>query len=41
VPIAQVFGEVPHQLCTFHVVAELVKGVLKVVTSECKQSVVA
>ena len=33
-PIAKVFGEVPHQLCTFHGVAELVKGVLRAVAAE-------
>jgi hypothetical protein len=27
-PIATVFGEVPHQLCTFHVLKELTKAVL-------------
>jgi hypothetical protein len=32
--IREVFGEVPHQLCTFHVIAELVKGVLRAVASE-------
>jgi hypothetical protein len=26
-PIAEVFGEVPHQLCTFHIVRELTKAV--------------
>jgi hypothetical protein len=33
-PIVRVFGKVPQQLCTFHVIAELVKGVLKAVASE-------
>jgi len=33
-PIAKVFGAVLHQLCTFHVIAELVKGVLRAVTAE-------
>lgn len=28
VPIAEVFGDVPHQLCTFHVLSELTKAVL-------------
>ena len=28
-PIRKVFGDIPHQLCTFHVIKELVKGVLK------------
>ena len=27
-PIATVFGEVPHQLCTFHVLKEVTKAVL-------------
>ena len=26
-PIREVFGDVPHQLCTFHVIRELTKGV--------------
>lgn len=33
-PIREVFGEVPHQLCTFHVIKELTKGVLRAVASE-------
>ena len=33
-PIRAVFGEVPHQICTFHVIKELVKGVLKAVAAE-------
>jgi transposase-like protein len=33
-PIREVFGEVPHQLCTFHVIAELTKGVLRAVAAE-------
>lgn len=33
-PIAKVFGAVPPQRCTFHVLAELVKGVLRAVASE-------
>jgi hypothetical protein len=36
-PIKQVFGEVAHQLCQFHVVAELVKGILRAVASERKR----
>lgn len=36
-PIQEVFGEVPHQLCTFHVIAELVKGILRAVASERKR----
>jgi hypothetical protein len=31
VPIAAVFGDVPHQLCTFHVLRELTKAVLHAV----------
>ena len=31
-PIADVFGDIPHQICTFHVIAELTKAVLRVVT---------
>ena len=31
VPIAEVFGPVPHQVCEFHTVAELTKAVLKAV----------
>ena len=34
VPIRTVFGEVPHQLCTFHVIKELTDGVLKAVAKE-------
>ena len=33
-PIRQVFGDVPHQLCTFHVIKELTKGILKAVATE-------
>jgi hypothetical protein len=33
-PIRAVFGEVPHQICTFHVIKELVKGVLKAGAAE-------
>jgi len=33
-PIREVFGEVPHQICTFHVIAELVKGVRRAVAAE-------
>jgi hypothetical protein len=36
-PITAVFGKVPHQLCTFHVIAELVKGILRAVASERKR----
>jgi hypothetical protein len=31
VPIAEVFGQVPHQICEFHTIAELTKAVLKAV----------
>ena len=30
-PIRIVFGDVPHQLCTFHMIKDLTKGVLKAV----------
>jgi hypothetical protein len=33
-PIRMVFGDVPHQLCTFHVIKELTQGVLKAVAKE-------
>src|ERR1700752_361081 len=33
-PIRTVFGAVPHQLCTFHVIKELTKGILRAVASE-------
>src|SRR6266478_2631427 len=33
-PIRKVFGDVPHQLCTFHVIKELTQGVLKAVATE-------
>jgi hypothetical protein len=36
-PIREVFGKVPHQLCTFHVIAALVKGGLSAVASERKR----
>lgn len=32
--IRQVFGDVPHQICTFHVIKELSNGVLKAVAKE-------
>jgi len=31
VPVTEVFGEVPHQVCAFHVIAELTKAVLNAV----------
>jgi hypothetical protein len=33
-PIHTVFGEVPHQRCTFHVIKELTQGILKAVAKE-------
>jgi len=33
-PIRDVFGDVPHQLCTFHLIKELTQGVLKAVAKE-------
>jgi hypothetical protein len=33
-PIRAVFGEVAHQICTFHVIKELTKGVLRAVAAE-------
>ena len=36
VPIAEVFGPIPHQICQFHVLAELTKAVLKAVAKARK-----
>jgi phage tail protein X len=36
VPLAEVFGDVPHQICTFHIVAEVSKAVLGAVASARK-----
>ena len=36
VPLAEVFGEVPHQICTFHIVAEVGKAVVGAVASARK-----
>ena len=36
VPLAEVFGDVPHHICTFHVVAEVCKAVLGAVASARK-----
>ena len=36
-PIAQVFGPIPHQVCQFHVIAELNKAVLKAVAKVRRQ----
>ena len=35
--IAAVFGEIPHQLCTFHVIREVTKAVLSAVVQERKR----
>ena len=35
-PLAEVFGDIPHQICTFHVVAEVNKAVLGAVASARK-----
>ena len=35
-PLREVFGEVPHQICMFHIVAEVTKAVLGAVTSARK-----
>jgi hypothetical protein len=37
VPIADVFGEVPHQICEFHVLKELIKAVLRAVAKVRKE----
>ena len=36
-PIAAVFGKVPHQVCTFHVLREVTKAVLSAVAQERKR----
>ena len=36
-PIAVVFGDVPHQVCTFHVLREVTKAVLSAVAQERKR----
>lgn len=36
-PISRVFGQIPHQLCEFHVIKELNKGVLRALASIRKQ----
>jgi hypothetical protein len=36
-PIQEIFGDVPHQICQFHVVAELVKAVLGAVAKVRKE----
>jgi phage tail protein X len=35
-PLVEVFGDVPHQICTFHIVAEVTKAVLGAVASARK-----
>src|SRR4029450_2072912 len=35
-PLAEVFGDVPHQICTFHIMAEVGKAVLGAVASARK-----
>jgi hypothetical protein len=37
VPIEQVFGEVPHQICEFHVIKELTQAILRAVAQVRKQ----
>ena len=36
VPLAEVFGDVPHHICTFHIMAEIGKAVLGAVASARK-----
>ena len=36
-PIRKVFGDVPHQLCIFHVLKELTQGIVKAVARERKR----
>ena len=36
VPLREVFGHVPHQICTFHILAEVGKAVLGAVASARK-----
>src|SRR5262245_7858753 len=35
-PLVEVFGDIPHQICTFHIVAEVTKAVLGAVASTRK-----
>ena len=37
VPIEQVFGDVPHQICEFHVIKELTQAILRAVAQVRKQ----
>ena len=36
-PITTVFGAVPHQVCTFHVLHEVTRAVFSAVVNECKR----
>ena len=36
-PIAAVFGQIPHQLCTFHIIREVTKAVLSALAKERKR----
>ena len=36
-PTAEVFGDVAHQICQFHIIAELTKAILKAVSQERKK----
>ena len=36
-PIAEVFGEIPHQVCTFHILREVTKAVFSAVAQERKE----
>jgi hypothetical protein len=36
-PLTEIFSGVPHQICTFHVLADVVKAVLRAVASERKR----
>jgi transposase-like protein len=36
-PIREVFGDVAHQICTFHVIRDLIQGVLRAVAKERKR----
>lgn len=40
-PIQAVFGDVPHQICTFHVIKELLKGVWRAVAAERRRLAVS
>jgi hypothetical protein len=36
-PVANVFGQVKHQLCRFHIIKEITRNILKVVTQTRRQ----